>query len=158
MAERQGGVRRFAAVVVAISIAAAVGLVAAPAGAETISVPIPDAVVSGEPGSTVALGSAPVPAELQGRSCAVAIVVTNQISEHPGNELVVSSGDSQVVVPGIEDVANEVTSAEGTVTLGESIDVSVKLGPNSNITSLGSSLTVTCEPLPAPPPPTPEPK
>lgn len=139
-------------------VVAAVGVIATPAGAETITVPIPDVAVKGDPGSTVALGSAGVPEDLRGRSCDISITVTNQISEHPGNSLIVSSGTSVIEVPDIEKVANAVTQASGTVTLGDSIDVAVKLGPNTDISSLGSSLEVTCEPLPAPPPPKAEPK
>ena len=136
----------------AVAVAAAVGFVAAPASAETIEVDIAQTAVQGDPGSTVQLGSADVAAELVGRSCAVAITVTNQVSENPGNKLVVSSGDSGVEVPGIEEAANAVTTASGTLTLGSTINVSVVLGPSTSFTSLGSSLVVTCELLPEPPP------
>ncbi len=136
----------------AIALAAAVGFVAAPASAETIEVDIAQTALSGDPGSTVQLGSAEVAPELVGRSCSVAITVTNQVSENPGNKLVVSSGDSGVEVPGIEEAANAVTTASGTLTLGPTINVSIVLGPSTTMTSLGSSLVVTCELLPEPPP------
>ncbi|MGH1493262.1 MAG: hypothetical protein ACRBK7_28340 [Acidimicrobiales bacterium] len=147
---RTGLNKKSIAVAFSLLLAVAVGFVAAPVGAETISVPIPETAVKGEPGSTVLLGSQTVDGSLQGRSCDVAVQVTNQVSEHPGNVLVITSGDSSMVVAGIEDVANGVTNAAGTLTLGSSINVSVKLG-NSNITSLGSSLTVTCTPVPVQP-------
>ncbi len=143
--------KRRVLVVLSILMAAGLGVVVAPVGAETISVPIPQTAVKGEPGSTVLLGSQTVDPELQGRSCDVAVSATNQVSEHPGNTLVITSGDSSMVVAGIEDVANATTNASGTLTLGPTINVSVKLG-NSNITSLGSSLTVTCTPVPVQPP------
>lgn len=149
--KRSTSMRRGIAGALAAAIAVTVGFIAAPVGAETISVPIPETAVKGEPGSTVALGSKAVDASLQGRTCDVAVSVTNQVSELPGNTLIITSGDSSMVVPGVEDVANKVTNASGTLTLGSSINVSVKLG-NANITSLGSSLSVTCTPVPVQPP------
>ncbi len=142
------------AIAAAGAFALAAGLIAVPASADTIEVPIAEVAAKGEPGSLVAIGSTDVDADLQGRSCAVAVVVQNQVSAHPGNTLVITSGDSRIEVPDIEATANGVTEAAGTLTLGETINVGVMLG-NANITSLGSSLTVTCEPLPETPPPPP---
>ena len=143
--------KRSVAVLLATLLAASVGLLASPAGAETVEVPITNVEAKGDPGSTVLIGSTDIAEDLQGRSCDVTITVKNQTSENPGNTLIVSSGDSSVRVEGIEDTANAITEASGTLTLGPSINVSVQLG-NANITSLGSSLTVTCEPLPVTPP------
>lgn len=155
------GARRFSiaggkrvAISAAGALAIAAGLIAVPAAADTIEVPIADVAAKGDPGSTVQIGSADVDGELQGRSCEVAVVVKNQVSEHPGNKLIITSGDSRIEIPGIEDTANGVTEAGGTLTLGTTINVGVMLG-NANITSLGSSLTVTCAPLPETPPPPP---
>lgn len=145
--------RRWLAVSLIALTALAVGTVAAPATAETINVPIDQVAAKGDPGSTVRIGGADVDADLQGRTCEVEIVVTNQVSEHPGNVLIITSGESTITVENIEDTANAVTEAGGTLTLGSTIEVSVQLG-NSNITSLGSNLEVTCEALP-PTPPTP---
>ena len=68
--------------------------------------------------------------------------------------LIVASGNSTVEIQGIEDVADFVTQQQGSLTLGETVVVSVELG-NDGATSLGSSLSVTCEPLPPAPPPKP---
>lgn len=121
-----------------------------------IEIPIQEVYVSGEVGSSVAMGSADVAAELVGRSCNVVATVTNQESVHPGNTLVVTSGDSTVSIAGIEDVADAVTTEGGTITLGSTISAAVVLG-DDGATSLGSGLTVTCEALPQtePTPPTP---
>ena len=135
-------------------VALAVVAVAAPVSAETVEVDIGDVVVQGEAGSTQQIGSATVDAELVGRSCDLVATVTNQSSVHPQNKLVVASGGSTIEIPGIEAQAGGVTVQPGTLTLGETITVSVVLGP-SKISSLGSSLTVTCEPLPPAPPPPP---
>jgi hypothetical protein len=134
-----------------VLLAALVNLLSGPASADTIEVPVGDAVVTGDEGDVIPLGSADVAADLVGRSCTVEAVVTNQESVNAGNELVVSTGDSTATIPGIEDAAGTVTTQGGTVTLGSTITVAVKLGP-TGISSIGSSLTVTCAALePAPP-------
>lgn len=121
-----------------------------------IEIPIHEAYASGDVGSSVGMGSVDVAAELVGRSCDVVANVTNQESVHPGNTLVVSSGDSSVSIGGIEDEAGAMTADAGTITLGSTISAAVVLG-DDGATSLGSSLTVTCEALPptAPLAPTP---
>jgi len=121
-----------------------------------IEIPIQEVYVTGDVGSSVAMGSAEVADDLVGRSCNVMATVTNQESVHPGNTLVVSSGDSSVSIAGIEDVAGAVTTQGGTITLGDTISAAVVLG-DDGATSLGSSLTVTCDALPEtePTPPTP---
>ncbi|MDH4280665.1 MAG: hypothetical protein OEW83_21580 [Acidimicrobiia bacterium] len=121
-----------------------------------IEIPIQEVYVSGDVGSSVAMGSADVAGDLVGRSCNVVATVTNQDSVHPGNTLVVSSGDSSVSIADIEDVADAVTTQGGTITLGDTISAAVVLGADG-ATSLGSSLTVTCDALPEtePTPPTP---
>lgn len=121
-------------------------LLAPAASAETIQVPISNEPVFGNPGSVIQLGQAEVPTALQGRSCAVQIVVRNQESENAGNRLVVSSGASQVVLDGIEDTANSVTSGSGTLVLGPSIDVSVVLGGGAS----SAEMSVSCETTPKP--------
>ena len=132
------------------------GLITVPAAADTIEVPIAEATAVGTPGTSVPLGSAEVAEDLQGRSCDVTIVVKNQSSDHPGNVVVVTSGDSRIEVPAVEDVAFTTTEGGGTLTLGPTIDVSVTLGTDDR-SSLGSNLSVTCEPLPEAPPPPPVP-
>lgn len=144
--------RRIAAVSIAGLAAIGAAFFGTPVSAQAIEVPIQDVMTNGEPGSSVALGSADVSDDLQGRSCEVAAVVTNQSSEHAGNVLVISSGDSSITVASIEDQANTVTSGSGTLTLGSTVEVAVVLGDTGG-TSLGSSLTVTCAPLPPTPPP-----
>ncbi len=138
--------KRITALTAAAGLAVAVGLATNPVSAQTINVPIGTSFISGAPGSTTVLGSAPVPADLIGRSCGVATVVTNQESIHPGNAVIVSSGTSSVNVAGIEEVAGSVTSNAGVLTLADTISVSLKFG-TEGLSSLGSNLTVTCEPL-----------
>lgn len=150
------GTRRRVAVgiVFAILLAVLASMLTSPAAADTIQVPVGDAVVRGAEGDVVPVGSADIAAEMVGRACTVEAVVTNQESVHTGNELIVTSGDTSASIAGIEDTAGTVTTAGGTLTLGSTITVAVKLGP-SGISSIGSSLTVTCaalEPTPPAPP------
>ncbi len=137
-------------ILVATAVAAliSVWLVSGPAQAQTIDVPIEQLVVEGTPGSTVQIGSAEVPADLVGRTCEITVAVVNQESIHGGNKLIVASDGSTVEVEGIEDQAGSTTTVAGTITLGSQLTVSVYLAVD-DISSLGSTLTVTCEPLPA---------
>lgn len=150
-------VRQMAALGAVVAVCSLFGSAALAEDPEAIiEIPIHEAYVSGDVGSSVGMGSADVAAELVGRSCNVVATVTNQESVHPGNTLVVTSGDSSVSIGGIEDEAGAVTTEAGTITLGSTISASVVLG-DDGATSLGSSLTVTCEALPEtePTPPTP---
>ncbi len=151
--ERGTSGRGRVAIAIAVLLAAVASFGAGPVAAETVDVPIGDTAVAGQPGDVIPLGSAAVAADLVGRACEITAVVTNQESAHPGNKLIITSGDSTLELDGIEDVANEVTTSTGTVTLGSSIDVAVMLGPDRTLSSLGSSLTVTCVALPPSPPP-----
>jgi hypothetical protein len=137
-----------------------VGLFGTAAGAQEsdpmVEIPIEFVYERGDAGSSVAIGSADVAADLVGQTCNVVATVRNQESVHPGNKLVVSSGGSTVEIAGIEDEAGAVTVDGGSLTLGATVSVAVVLG-NDGATSLGSSLTVTCEPLPETPPTPPTP-
>jgi len=138
------------------AVAALVGIgFGTAAGAEEsdplVEIPVEHVYERGESGTSVAMGSADVAADLVGQTCNVVATVINQESAHPGNKLVVTSGDSTVEIGGIEDVAGAVTTEGGSLTLGETVAVAVVLG-DDGATSLGSSLTVTCEPLPETPP------
>jgi hypothetical protein len=132
-------------------LALLLGLVASPASADEIDVPIDDVIVSGDAGSVHEIGGTDVDADLVGRTCDIVAEVTNQSSVHTGNTLIVTTGDSTVTVEGIEDVADGVVTKAGSVTLGSTIKVSVELGDDGT-SSLGSNLTVTCEALPEAPP------
>ena len=150
-------VRQMAIVAAVAAVGLSVGSAAGAQDPETvIEIPVQEVYVTGDVGSSVDMGSADVAADLVGRACNVVATVSNQESVHPGNTLVVSSGDSSVSIDGIEDVAGAVTTEGGTITLGDTVSVAVVLG-DDGATSLGSSLTVTCEALPEtkPTPPTP---
>lgn len=144
---------RLGVAVLAASVTVGLMMAGGPASAQTVEVDIGDVIVQGEVGSSQRIGSAAVDAELVGRSCEVTATVTNQASAYEDNVLVVTSGDTRVEIPGIEADIDGVTVAGGTLTLGDTIEVDIVLGA-LGVSSLGSSLSVTCEPLsPTPPPP-----
>jgi hypothetical protein len=149
--------RRTAAVGAAGLVALVASLHGSPVSAQTIDVPIGDAYLNGAPGSVTTIGTGSVPADLVGRSCNLAVAVVNQGSVHPGNSVIVSSGTSQVTVASVEEVADITVKGAGVLTLGSTIEVKLQLG-NDGLSSLGSNVSVTCEPLPVAPPPTPIPK
>lgn len=80
----------------------------------------------GAPGS-VHVFSFSVPEQLRGRR-AVALAQNNG-SVHPGTKLVVSSGNTSVVLDDVEGTPFQVTVSEAVV-LGEEVTVSVTLGPD----------------------------
>lgn len=145
--------RRMVALAVIGALAVIAGLVAGPASADTVDVPIGETYIGGEPGSSLQIGSSAVPDDLVGRTCSVVAEIVNADSIHPGNTLVVTSGDSTVEITDIEDAAGTFVREGGSLTLGATMDASIVFGPDG-VSSLGSSLTLTCEALPpAPPPP-----
>ncbi len=144
------GKRRILAAGAVAALAATLGFFSTPVtaqDADVVDVPLGSAFIQGAEGDTVALGSADVDAGLVGRACNVVATVVNQGSVHAGNKLVVSSGDSSVEIAGIEDTADATTSNGGALTLGESISASIVLGADG-MSSIASSMKVTCEPVP----------
>ncbi len=141
-------VRQLVAVGAVAAVCSVFGSAALAEDPETvIEIPIQEVYVTGDVGSSIAMGSADVAAELAGRSCNVMATIINQESVHDGNTLVVTSGDSSVSIPNIEDVPGGSVTSGGTITLGDTISAAVVLG-GDGATSLGSRLTVTCEALP----------
>lgn len=158
---RGRAVRRMAAVGAVGVVGLLASLHGSPVSAQTITVDIADGtLIQGPVGSVHSLGSQDVPADLVGQSCDLVIEVKNNESVHPGNSIIVSSGDSKVTLDKVEEEAGTSVSTKGTLVLGKAIDVSVKLGEDE-MSSLGSEVSVTCTPvvttttLPEPPVPTP---
>jgi hypothetical protein len=136
--------------VVAFAVAAT-GFFVAPAGAQNetvITIPL-DTSVFGAPGSEHLLGTVAVPADDVGRECGVAAEGMNNESVHPDTDLIVRSGDGELVVPDVERAPNVRTEATGTFTLGTEVSVLVQLGPDG-IFSGGVVVTVECVPVPPP--------
>lgn len=115
---------------------------------EFIVVPI-DTVVTGPEGSTHLLESVEVPEPLRGQECLIAARADNQGSVHPGNDLVVESDGSTILLADVEREPGVVTVAEGELLLGDTLSVTLIMGPDG-VFSAGVHVGVCA----IPPPPT----
>ncbi len=131
-----------------LGVAALTLAVASPAAAEDMwEVPV-DTIVRSKPGVVTELVVIDVPEQQQGASCDLDVIGQNQGSIHLGNDLLVESGDSEVVVAGVEDTAFQTTPKSVEIVLGSTITVSLVMGPDE-VFSGGLTLSFDC-----PPPPT----
>jgi hypothetical protein len=148
-------------IVVSVTILlAAVALGASPASAADLTLPAGTVIEAAE-GSLVELGRVPVDTDRAGPRCTWEASVTNQESVHPGNDILVVSGDSTLVLSDIEASAGKVTSNSGSVYLVDEVVVLLRMGPDE-IFSGGLDLTIrydSCQPEPPTTPSTaPEPE
>jgi hypothetical protein len=138
--------RRYAVAI--LGVAALTLTMASPAAAEEMwEVPV-DTIVRSKPGVVTELVVIDVPEQHQGASCDLDVIGQNQGSVHVGNDLLVESGESQVVVEGVEDTAFQTTPKSVEIVLGATITVSLVMGPDE-VFSGGLTLSFDC-----PPPPT----
>jgi hypothetical protein len=120
------------------------------------SMTIPATTVErGDPGTVHLLTTSNVPADLVGQECSATAVAANNESVHPNSDLIVASGASQVVARDVEAAPGGSTTASGTVNLGTTVTVSVRLGPDGTFSG-GGSVNFVCTP-PVTPPPTTQP-
>jgi hypothetical protein len=99
------------------------------ARATTIEISI-DTVVRAEEGSITVLATTDTPPDLIGMSCVGVAEAINQPSVHPGNDLIVASGDDSIVLKDVEREPGAVTTAEALLTLGPTVTVSLRMGPD----------------------------
>ena len=123
-------------------------LAPAASAAEVLVIPI-DGFYRGEPGTRTLVASVAVPAELVGQSCDVGGETDNQLSVHPGNNLVVMSGPQSFVIPDFEDEGYIVHHAGAAEILADTIDVSIEFGPDG-VSSGGFKVTIDNCSEPAP--------
>jgi len=115
----------------------------ASAGHGDISLPLNTFVQAGE-GEVVQLVSVAVDSEMVGDTCGYEFHATNQESVHLGNDLILSTGGADTVVPGVEDAPGQVLDVTGSFQLGETLTVSLRMGPDE-VFSAGLSVEVLCE-------------
>lgn len=141
---------RFLGVLVAAVATVGTGssLLAQSFGDDIIVVPV-DSVFRGPAGSVTLIASWPVPAEFQGAECEAEVEAVNQRSTHVDNDLLVTSGGVTVEVNDVESEAFGITNARLPLTLGTSVEVSLRLGPDG-VSSGGLLVTIDC-PLVGPP-------
>jgi hypothetical protein len=117
--------------------------ISAPAAADELVLSFEDAVVFGQPGQQVVVEESPVEAALVGTDCTAAYTAANNTSVRQGTDLVITSGDQQIEILGVEDEAGATVAAEGSLTLSDSIEIAVRLGPEARA-SLSGSLVLDC--------------
>lgn len=112
-----------------------------------VSIPVETVVRGAEPGAVVTLTDPPVvaPEDLVGRECTVVARSENQSSVHPGNDLVVVTGESQVRIADVEAEPGIAINASGTVLLGPDVRISLIAGQDG-VFSAGIDVTVDCAP------------
>lgn len=134
------------AVLAVLAVVVGLLMLATPAGAQdnafTIQV---EGVLTGNEGDVVSVVSQPVDAALVGATCNVVGASENNSSVHPGNDLIIATGDTTTTVPGVEDAPGLVINGSGSVVLGASVDISLRFGPDG-VTSGGTTLTFDCAP------------
>lgn len=111
-------------------------------GANTVQ--IPETVVRGDSGFTQKLAELTVDSTLQGKVASVTAQATNNGSVHPGTTIIVSSSSTSFNLDDVEGTADKVTTATGSLTLGTTVDFTVKLG-SDEVFSGGGELDVNVE-------------
>lgn len=121
-------------------------LLATPAMAQTSQIEIfLDQILRGKPGDVFVVHTESVDPALVGGTCSGTAQTENNASEHPNNDLTISSGGSTTVIADFEAIAGMVTGSGATLTLGETITVSIRLGGNG-ISSEGLLIVLSCTP------------
>jgi hypothetical protein len=142
----------------------AVLLIAIPAMAQTETDTIEilvDGIVRGDPGEVIHIESVTVPEGLVGRTCTGVAASQNNESQHVDNDFILSSGATTAEISNWEAVPLATTAMSGTLVLGPTVNVDLRLGPGG-VSSGGVLIILTCAaPEPpettittAPPPPT----
>ena len=130
----------------------AVLLIAIPAMAQTETDTIEifvDGIVQGDEGEVIHLLTVTVPEEMVGRTCTGSAESQNNESQHIDNDFILNSGATTAEIPNWEAIPLATTAMSGTLVLGPTVSVDLRLGP-SEVSSGGVLIILTCAP-PAPP-------
>jgi hypothetical protein len=135
---------RLAGWVLVVLAVASLGMTAVGAEADDISLEVPlPTLVRAPAGTEHLLASTTVPSDLVGKRCAVTIQGTNQESVHPGNDLVIASGEDALVLPDVEAEAFGESEREGSLRLGDGLTVTLVMG-SDGVFSAGMTVRVSC--------------
>ncbi|MDY7103356.1 MAG: hypothetical protein S0880_19405 [Actinomycetota bacterium] len=99
-------------------------------------------------GSETELATVDVPAEVQGASCEGEAQADNQSSVHPNNDLIIRTGDVEAIIEDVEDEPGKNSVTAGSVVLGETISVSLRMGVDE-VFSGGIVVSIDCTTPPA---------
>jgi hypothetical protein len=132
----------------------AVLLIAVPAMAQTetgtIEIEVFGTVTGRTEGEIVPITTEPVPEGMVGWTCSGVAAGINNESQHLNNDFIISTGGTTGEILNWEAVSGATTPMTGTVVLGSTIDVSLRMGP-SGVSSGGVVIILSCS---APTPPT----
>ncbi len=105
-----------------------------------------DGIVRGDEGEIKEVAVQDVEQNLVGARCTAKTTQTESGgSEHPDNDFIIASGATSAEIEDFEAVSGATVAMSGAITLGESITVSLRLGPN-RVSSGGFVITLTCTP------------
>ena len=122
-------------------------LLAVPAVAQDATILIQiDGVVRGNEGEIFEVAVQAVDPDLVGARCTAGTAQTDAgDSEHPNNDFIIASGGTSAEIVDFEAVSGATVAMSGAIALGESITVSLRLGPN-RVSSGGFVINLTCTP------------
>lgn len=103
-----------------------------------------DKSASGAPGDVITLGSQSVAGRYVGLTCQGTYSASNNASVHPDTQLIISSGGSSVTINGVEDAPGATRTATQPLTLGDTITIAVRLGPDGVASMAGQAVTMDC--------------
>lgn len=103
-----------------------------------------DKSASGAPGDVITLGSQSVAGRYVGLTCQGTYSASNNASVHPDTQLIISSGGSSVTINGVEDAPGATRTATQPLTLGDTITIAVRLGPDGVASMAGEAVTMDC--------------
>ncbi len=112
--------------------------------AAEISIPVSTIVRRIGVGNTEVLATKSINADYQGMVCDVKATAVNQGSVHPNNDLIVASNGTSVTLADVERAANVETFSNGTLTLGNNVKVSLRMG-DDDVFSAGMDVVLSCE-------------
>lgn len=100
--------------------------------------------IDAEPGTTHELATVDVPPELIGSTCMAVADAVNNTSTHPGNNLVLSSGDTSATAFDVERAAGATTPFQGSITLGPTVTVTLVMGEDGTFSGAAWIATLNC--------------
>ncbi len=102
------------------------------AGAQSnpVTITVPVTTVRAPEGSLTTLATVNISAELVGTTCEVRTEATNNSSVHPGNDVIIESDGSSVVLFDVEGFGGKTTQASGVLVLGSTATVTLRMGPD----------------------------
>jgi hypothetical protein len=139
-------IRTLAAATIGVAgvMAVSAGVVGAQESSEDVTLSYSlDTVVFAPEGTVQELVSTDIADDLVGQECMVTLTSENNESVHPDNDLIITSGTDEVVVPDVEAESFEILTADETLVLGPTLTVSVRLGPDG-VLSEGGLLELAC--------------